>query len=61
MPQVSFQAALAGTNTTAKWLSVDIDGASKIVLEADAEQLRAIQELIGSRGRLLRVTAEWDD
>lgn len=56
--KISFTAALAGQNTAAKWLSVDSEGSSKVVLEVPASELAAVMRLATLGGKALRVTVE---
>lgn len=58
MDRVTFLGALAGQNTAAKWLSVDSDGAAKIVLEVPASELAQVMRLATKTKSLLRFTIE---
>lgn len=55
---IRFTANLAGLNTAAKWLAVDSDGASKIVLEASATELAQVMKLATLAKTSLRVSIE---
>jgi hypothetical protein len=58
MDKVTFLAALAGQNSAAKWLTVDSDGAAKIVLEAPASELANVLRLATKTRTLIRVAIE---
>lgn len=58
MDEVTFLGALAGQNTAAEWLSVDSDGAAKIVLEIPASELAQVMRLAMKTKSLLRFTVE---
>lgn len=55
---VAFLAALAGQNTAAKWLTVDSEGAAKIVLEVPASELAQVMRLATLTKSLLKVSVE---
>lgn len=55
---IKFLAALAGQSTAAKWLSVSSDGACKITLECDAQQLGNVLQLATAGEKLLHVSVE---
>ena len=55
---ITFTANLAGLNTAARWLAVDSDGASKIVLEASYTELASVMRLALLAKTSLRVTIE---
>ena len=55
---VRFLAALAGQSTAAKWLSVGADGACKITLECDAQQLGEVLRLATAGEKLLHVSVD---
>src|SRR3989304_5757567 len=57
---ITFLAALAGTNTAARWLSVDAEGSAKLALEVPASDLEAVIELRHLAGKVLRVTGVED-
>jgi hypothetical protein len=56
--RITFLGALAGANTSAKWLTVDSDGASKIVIEAPASELAQVMRLATKTKSLLRFAIE---
>ena len=58
MSAITFTANLAGLNTAAKWLTVDSDGASKVVLEASASELANVMRLALLSKANLKVTVE---
>lgn len=60
MKEIIFSAALAGTNTAARWLSVDAEGSAKLSLEVPASDLEAVIELRHLAGKVLRVTVVED-
>lgn len=55
---VTFAAALAGSNTSAKCLSVSRDGDAKLVLEIPASDLAAVLQMLAWGETALRITAE---
>lgn len=55
---IRFQAALAGTNTAAKCLSVASDGSAKLVLEVSASELGSVLRLLTLTGTSFRVGVE---
>lgn len=55
---IRFSAALAGTNTAARWLSVDVEGSAKIVLEVPASELAQVMRLATLGGKVLKVTVD---
>jgi hypothetical protein len=55
---ITFLGALSGQDTAAKWLSVDSDGASKVVLEVPASELAQVMRLATKTKSLLRFTVE---
>jgi hypothetical protein len=56
--KISFLASLAGQNTAAKWLTVDSDGAAKVVIEAPASELAQVMRLATKTRALIRVTVD---
>jgi hypothetical protein len=56
--KITFLAALAGQNTSAKWLSMGAEGDAKISLETSADQADTVVDLRQFAGKLLRVTIE---
>ena len=54
---VTFVAALAGSNTAAKCLSVSRDGDAKLVLEIPASDLAQVLRILGWGEMALRLTA----
>jgi hypothetical protein len=60
MEPIEFLATLAGTHTAARWLSVDREGAAKIVLEVPASDLPAVLRLVTVADKVLRVRVEPD-
>lgn len=56
--KIVFSAALAGTNTAARWLSVGSEGDSKVVLEVPASELAQVMKLALMGGKVLKVTVE---
>ena len=50
-------AALAGTNSHAKWLSVDSEGAARIVLETPADQLPQVIRMALFAGKSFKLIA----
>lgn len=55
---VRFTATLAGTNSSARWLSVSSGGDAKVVLETSAAELGSVLKLAVLGGKSLRVTVE---
>jgi hypothetical protein len=55
---VSFLAALAGSNTAARWLTVANDGSTKLTLECSSTELGQILRLATAGSKLLKVTIE---
>ena len=56
MEPITFLAALAGTNTAAKWFSEDSDGSAKVVLEVPATDTDEAHKLKRFAGKVFRVT-----
>lgn len=56
--RLTFTAALAGTNTHARWLSVGSEGDAKVTLELPASELAAAFRLASFVGQAFRVTVE---
>jgi len=55
---IAFLAALSGTNTAAKCLSISADGDGKLTLEFDASQLTSVLPILALSGQAFRVTVE---
>ena len=55
---IRFLAALAGTNSAAKWLTLGSDNDGKVVLEVPATELAALMRLTTMTKQLLKVTIE---
>lgn len=58
---ITFLAALAGSNTAAKWLAVSSDGDCKLTLEASASELGQVLRLATAGGKRLRILVEVDE
>lgn len=58
MDKVAFLGALADQDTAAKWLSVDSDGAAKIVLEVPSSEFAQVMRLATKTKSLLRSMIE---
>ena len=56
MSEIRFQAALAGTNTAARCLSVSSDGTAKLVLEVSSSELASVLRLLTLTGQSFTVT-----
>lgn len=56
MNEISFQASLAGQNTSAKCLTIGGDGDGKLVLEFSASELVHVLPLLGLTGQTFTVT-----
>ena len=55
---VEFIAALAGTNSSTRFLSASLDGDMKIIFETDASQAGAVLRLLTLGGKRLKITVE---
>ena len=55
---IVFHASLAGTNSSARWLTLSNEGDAKVVLETSASELASIMRLSLVGKRLLRITVE---
>jgi hypothetical protein len=55
---ITFIAALAGTNSAAKWLTLGSDNDGKVVLEVPASELASLMRLTLLVKKSLRVTIE---
>lgn len=58
---IIFLAALAGSHTAARWLTIDREGAAKLSLEVPASDLAAVLRLAVLGEKTLKVTVEVDD
>jgi hypothetical protein len=56
---VEFEGALCGTNTSAKWLSADAEGSTKISFEVPASEYNAVTRLIEAHGKLIKFTLQF--
>lgn len=54
--QIRFQAALAGTNTSARCLTVSSDGSAKLVLEVSSTELASVLRLLTLTDQTFTVT-----
>lgn len=61
MAKISFLANLAGVNTAARPITFGIEGDSKIVLEADAQQQLAVITLLALGKARLQVDVSVDE
>jgi len=57
---IVFLAALAGNNTSARWLTVGRDGDCKLSLEVPASELAQVLRLAALGDKTLKVTVEVD-
>lgn len=55
LASVTFLGALAGANTAAKFLSMDDEGAAKIVIETSGDQAANVLKLVTMGKKLLRI------
>lgn len=56
MSEITFLAALAGTNTSARWLSVGGENDAKVVFEVPASEFPSVLRLATLKGTSFRVT-----
>lgn len=55
---IAFHAALAGSNTAAKCLTISADGDGKLVLEFSSSELTSVLPILGLAGKTFRVSVE---
>lgn len=55
---ITFLAALSGQNSAARWLSVDSEGAAKVVLETSSTELGNVMKLATLAKSTFRVTIQ---
>ena len=55
---IQFIGALAGTNSSTRFLSASLDGDMKIIFETDASQAGAVLRLLTMGGKRLKITVE---
>ena len=59
--EIEFSATLAGSHTSARWLSVDREGAAKLSLEIPASDLGQVLRLATLGDKNLKITVEVDE